>query len=80
MKKLLISIIVLATLISCKQNEFKEKHDKYRTLMYRSNFKQCFVDSCRKYGLLYDSVLGFVNKSSARHIDTIPFNGREDCN
>lgn len=85
MKKinLLRSAIILAMMLMCAflsscehkrlTNEYKEKHDKYRTLMYRSNFEKCFVDSCRKYGLLYDSIIG-LNKIDVNNLDTISVN------
>lgn len=58
---------------------YKEKHEKYRTLMYRTNFKQCFVDSCSKYGKLYRSAMGWepVNMND---VDTVTVNEPAICN
>ncbi len=61
-----------------KENEYKEKHDKYRTLMYRTNFEKCFVDSCRKYGLLYEASLG-IKETDFTSVDTIPVNEPAFC-
>ena len=48
--------------------------------MYRTNFKQCFVDSCRKYGLLYDSILGIKQENEiVNWLDTIPTNEPNVC-
>jgi len=73
----LAAILLLAAVLvsSCEnsrlKNEYKEKHDKYRTLMYRSNFEKCFVDSSRKYGLLYDSMLGIKKYDVTNWVDTV---------
>lgn len=68
-------LLLCAVFLSCKsyrlKQEYKEKHDKYRTLMYRSNFEKCFVDSSRKYGLLYDSMLGIKPNEVVNFLDTV---------
>jgi hypothetical protein len=83
-RPLLLAILMLCA-VSCneikkeKEEQFyKEQHDKYRTLMYRSNFEKCFVDSCRKYGLLYNEAIG-LKESDINSVDTIPFNGIGVC-
>lgn len=52
-----------------KKNPFKDSigtlHEHYRTLWYRNNKKTDF-DSCRKYGLIVDSILGI------KEVDTVP--------
>lgn len=71
-------LLLCAVLSSCEhyrlKKEYKEKHDKYRTLMYRTNFQQCFVDSSRKYGLLYDSMLGRKPNEVVNWLDTVTIN------
>ncbi len=73
LSQLCISAIILLCAISCQsykyKNDIKEKHDKYRTLWYRTG-EQCFYDSCRKYGLLYDSVLG-ISQDKYNWPDTV---------
>ena len=75
---ILAMLLLCAVFSSCKsyrlKNEYKEKHDKYRTLMYRSNFEKCFVDSSRKYGLLYDSMLGIKEDEVINWLDTATVN------
>lgn len=52
-----------------KPNPFKDSigvlHQHYRTLWYRNN-KETDFDSCRKYGLIMDSILGI------KEVDTVP--------
>jgi len=83
---LLLAILLLCAVSSCgnlfeKEHlkiEYKEKHEKYRTLMYRSNFKQCFVDSCRKYGLLYNKSIG-LEEINPNAVDTVTVNEQAVC-
>jgi len=46
--------------------------------MYRSNFKQCFVDSSRKYGLLYREIMGW-KPVDVNAIDTVTVNEPAVC-
>ena len=90
MKKLLFIGMIASIMIGCdeiseavKENplkaEYKQKWEKYRTLWYRSNFKQCFKDSSIKYSHLYDSIMGWKPIDVSR-VDTVPVNETVDCN
>ena len=78
---IILAMLLLCAVSSCNyrlKQEYKEKHQKYRTLMYRSNFKQCFVDSSRKYGLLYREIMGW-KPVDVNAIDTVTVNEPAVC-
>jgi hypothetical protein len=81
-KTLPFAILLLCAMSSCKsyrlEKEYKEKWEKYRTFMYRSNFKQCFVDSSRKYGSLYSEIMGW-GPTDVNTVDTITVNAPAVC-
>lgn len=59
-------------------NKYSSLHEKYRTFWYRTE-KECFYDSTRKYGLLYDSLTHY-DESQLLKVDTTAFNEPAKCN
>lgn len=84
LKYFLISYLLL-TACGIKRNDavneelkkYRHMHAKYRTLWYRDNDKAMY-DSCRKYGLIVDSLLDIIYPREGKgFLDTIPLKNLE---